>query len=130
MTGGALLAIDVEIPAGGGPPALHRHDADEVYRLGRGELVIYLEDEDGVVLRIVTAPGDVVHLPGGRAHTVRNESGEPAEAFVVFTPGDGPERFVRDAARLAAAGPPRIEDVLALAERHGMEMAGPVPSAG
>lgn len=34
------------------------------------------------------------------------------------------ERFMRAAGALAA---PRMEDVLALAERHGIEMAGPPP---
>ena len=111
---GALLAVEVRLPAGGGPPALHRHAADEVYRVERGELAIYVEDD-----RIAATPGSVVHIPGGRAHTVRNESATDAHAYVVFTPGSEIERFMRAAGALAAPDP---AEVMALAERHGIEM--------
>jgi oxalate decarboxylase/phosphoglucose isomerase-like protein (cupin superfamily) len=126
-TRGALLAAEVEIPAGGGPPLMHRHDADEVYRLERGELMLYVEDDGGCVTRVAARPGDVVHIPGGRAHTVRNESSAEARAYVVFTPGDAMERFLRAAAQLATDAAPGMEEVLALAARHGIEMTGPVP---
>ncbi len=119
VTSAALLVADVTLPAGGGPPALHRHAPEEVYRLERGELVIYREDDAGEVERIVTGPGDVVHIPGGRAHTIRNESGAPAEAHVAFAPGAEMEAFIRAA---GALGEPTPEAVLALAERHGIEM--------
>ena len=114
---GVLLAIEVRLPAGGGPPALHRHAPAEVYRVERGELAIYVEDDAGEVDRIATSPGSVVHIPGGRAHTVRNESAADAHAYVVFTPGTEIERFMRAA---GALGDPA--DVMALAERHGIEM--------
>jgi len=128
-TAGALLAIEVTMPSGGGPPALHRHDPEEIYHLARGELTIYLEDDQGEIRRIGATPGMTVHIPGGRAHTIRNESDAEAQAFVVFAPGTQMERFVRAAARLAATAPPRIEDVLALAERHGITMTGPLNAA-
>jgi oxalate decarboxylase/phosphoglucose isomerase-like protein (cupin superfamily) len=126
-TGGAILAVEVRMPAGGGPPMLHRHEAAEVYRVESGELTVYLEDEDGVVRRGRATPGSVVPIPGGRAHTVRNESAAEMRASVVFSPGDAMERFVRAAGELAAAGAPAMRDVLDLAARHGVEMAGPVP---
>jgi oxalate decarboxylase/phosphoglucose isomerase-like protein (cupin superfamily) len=123
QTGGALLAIEVLMSPGGGPPGLHRHAPEEVYRIDRGQFTIHLEDSRGDVQRIVAGPGTVVHIPGGRMHTVRNESQEDASAYVVFTPGNEMERFVRAANRLAGAGPPEIAAVLALARRHGVEMA-------
>jgi oxalate decarboxylase/phosphoglucose isomerase-like protein (cupin superfamily) len=129
-TGGALLAAEVEIPAGGGPPVMHRHDPEEVYRLERGELVFYVEDEPGRIRRVVAAPGDVVHIPGGRAHTVRNESGADASAYVVFTPGTQIEGFLRTAGGLAPGSTPSMEDLLALATRHGIEITGPAPAWG
>jgi oxalate decarboxylase/phosphoglucose isomerase-like protein (cupin superfamily) len=128
-TGGALMAADVHMPAGGGPPVLHRHAPAEVYRVTAGVLTIYLEDDRGEVERIVTPAGAVVHIPGGREHTIRNESDSAAEANVTFVPGEALEHFARAAAASAADGPPRIEDVLALAERHGIEMTRPVPAA-
>ena len=129
-TGGALLAAQVQLPVGGGPPALHRHEPEELYRLERGELAVYLEDDGGDVRRTVARPGDIVHIPGGRAHTVRNESGSDASAYVVFAPGTEMESFLRSAGELASDGPPRMEDVLALAERHGIEITGPLPAPG
>ena len=112
-SGGTMVAAEVTIPAGGGPPALHRHPSAELYRVQRGELALYLDDE-----RIPAAEGAVVHIPGGTAHTVRNETDAEAQAFVVFTPGTEMERFVR----AVAASP---GDVVALAEEHGIEMFAP-----
>jgi mannose-6-phosphate isomerase-like protein (cupin superfamily) len=111
---GALLAVEVRLPAGGGPPALHRHAAAEIYRVERGELAIYVEDD-----RIAAGPGAVVSIPGGRAHTVRNETEADAHAYVVFAPGAEIERFMRAAGALAEPAP---AEVMALAERHGIEM--------
>jgi oxalate decarboxylase/phosphoglucose isomerase-like protein (cupin superfamily) len=123
QTGGAMLAIEVQMGPGGGPPGLHRHAPEEVYRVERGQLTVHLEDGLGEVQRIVAEPRTVVHIPGGRMHTVRNESREDASAYVVFTPGTEMEQFLNAANRLAGAGPPEFADVLALAQRHGIEMA-------
>ena len=114
---GALLAIEVRLPAGGGPPALHRHAPAEVYRVERGELAIYIEDDAGEVDRIAASPDSVVYIPSGRAHTVRNESDAHAEAYVVFTPATEIEHFFRAAGALADPA-----EIVALAERHGIEM--------
>jgi mannose-6-phosphate isomerase-like protein (cupin superfamily) len=111
---GALLAVEVRLPSGGGPPALHRHAAAEVYRVEDGELAIYVGDN-----RIAAGPGAVVNIPSGRAHTVRNETDAEARAYVVFTPGTEIERFMRAAGALTAPDP---AEVMALAERHGIEM--------
>lgn len=125
-SGGALLAAEVRMPAGGGPPALHRHAWAEVYRVDEGELVAYVAGTGGRVARIVAGPGACVAIPGGREHTIRNESGAEARAFAVWAPGDGMERFVRAAAALTAAGAPAMEDVLALAAEHGVGVTRPL----
>lgn len=106
---GTLLAAEVTIPAGGGPPAMHRHPSEELYRVESGELVIYRGTE-----QIVARPGAVVHIPGGIAHTVRNQTAEQARAYVIFSPGTEMEAFVR-----AVAENPG--DALALAQMHGIE---------
>ena len=72
--------------------------------------------------------GDTVPLAGGTPHTIRNESDADAVAFMVHAPGPPMEGFSRAAADLAAHREPEIEDVLALAERHGIEMLGPIPT--
>jgi len=100
-TGGALLAVEVTMPPGGGPPGLHRHPSAELYRVDRGELAIYRED-------------------GGAAHTVRNESDADAHAHVVFAPGGEMEAFMRAAATVTEPA-----EVMALAARHGVELLQP-----
>jgi quercetin dioxygenase-like cupin family protein len=110
QTGGALLALDVTMPPGGGPPGLHRHAAAEAYRVLEGELTLYLGDE-----RIPAPAGSVFHVPSGAAHTIRNESDAPARGYVTFFGDAAPmERFMRAA---GTAG-----DVMALAAQHGIEL--------
>ena len=67
-----------------------------------------------------------VAIPGGREHTVRNESDAEARAFVVFSPGAEMEAFVRAAGELGGDGPPGVEQVLAVAEAHGISMTRPL----
>ena len=122
---GEVLAIEVRIPAGGGPPALHRHAPAETYRVERGELAIYRAGRGGDVERVVAGPGAVVHIPGGLEHTVRNESGEVAAAYVTFVPGAPMEGFIRAA---AALGDAPMEEVLAVASRHGVALTRPLPA--
>jgi hypothetical protein len=93
----------------------------------RGELTLYLEDDCGEVRRITATAGDVVHIPSGRKHTIRNESEAEALGYVTFAPGAAMEGFLRAAGALGAAGRLRPEQVMALAERHGIELTGPVP---
>jgi mannose-6-phosphate isomerase-like protein (cupin superfamily) len=119
---GEVAVLDVRLPPGGGPPMLHRHDPFELYRVRSGELAVYLEDEHGAVSRTVAGPGTVIPIESGREHTVRNESDEDVEAVVVFSPGEAMEGFAR------AAGE-RPDDVLALAEEHGIEITRSIEDA-
>ena len=117
-----LVAAEVRMAPGGGPPALHRHDPAELYRVEHGELSFYLADGAGAVDRFVAGAGATVAIPGGREHTVRNESDAEALAFVVYSPGAPMEAFAREAAALAEAGPPPIERVFEVAAAHGIEI--------
>jgi hypothetical protein len=62
--------------------------------------------------------------------TVRNQSDADAVAFVVHAPGPVMEGFSRAVSDLAAQGNdnPGIEEVLSVAQQHGIEMLGPVPA--
>lgn len=127
VSGGALVAYEVTFAPGGGPPMLHRHEAFELFRVDAGELAFYLEDERGETRRSVAAAGTVVAVPGGREHTVRNESGAPARAFAVLSPGAGIERFARGAGELGGHGADADPaEVLALAAASGIEITRPV----
>jgi mannose-6-phosphate isomerase-like protein (cupin superfamily) len=124
--GAGMVAATVRMPPGGGPPALHRHAASELYRVERGEFAFYVEDEAGKVERRAAGEGETVPIAGGREHTIRNESDRDAAAFVVYAPGTDMEAFARAAARLASAGAPAVERVLAVAAEHGIEITRPL----
>ena len=129
-TGGRVAVVEVRMAAGGGPPGLHRHEACEVYSVVEGELAFYVEGDDGEVRRTAGAAGAVVPIAGGREHTIRNESAAAARASVVYSPGDGMEAFARAAAALAARGRPAMEEVVAIASAHGIEMTRSLTAAG
>ena len=128
-TAGALFAIEMRMPPGGGPPVMHRHAPGEVYLVRSGEFTFYLGDEEPA-RRITAGAGDVVPMAGGIPHTVRNESDEDAVAFVVHAPGGPMEGFSRAAAALAEDAEPTMDAVLAIAGEHGIELLGPAPTPG
>lgn len=107
-----------------------RHDPGEVYFVLQGEFAFYAEDPDGSMRHWTAAAGAVVPLAGGTPHTIRNESGACAAAFVVHAPGAPMEGFLRAGAALAAGGNPGMDAVLAIAAQHGIELLGPIPAAG
>lgn len=123
-SGGEAIGFEVSMPAGGGPPALHRHPSLEIYRVEEGELCLYLGGADGSIERREVGAGEVAFIPPGAEHTIRNESAEPARAFVVLAPGAELEEFARAVAEVGdAAGP---ADVAALASAHGIELTRPL----
>jgi quercetin dioxygenase-like cupin family protein len=126
---GEAAVLDVTLPAGGGPPMLHRHDPLEVYSVRSGELAFYVEGDGGGIRRTVAGPGAVVSIAPGLEHTVRNESDRSAEATVIFSPAQPMERFARAAAALSAQGDPSPEQVVALAETHGVKVTRPIADA-
>ncbi len=127
-TGGTLLVADVALPAGGGPPGLHRHAPEEVYRVQCGELTHLRGGRPRVTCSASRpGPGPWSTSPAGAPTPSATSPAPSALAHVVFSPGAEMEQFVRSASALAAGGEPGFEDVLALAERHGIEMAGPLP---
>lgn len=129
QTDGQVAVCDVTIPPGGGPPMLHRHDPFELYLVRSGELAFYLEGDHGALARTVAGPGTVVPIDGRLEHTVRNESDEDAEAVVVFSPGEPMERFARAAGDLSQDRVPGVEEVLALAKAHGIEITRSIEEA-
>jgi mannose-6-phosphate isomerase-like protein (cupin superfamily) len=126
QTGGALFAVQVRMPPGGGPPVLHRHDPGEVYLVQEGEFTFYIgEAADPDRRRFAARAGDAVPLAGRTPHTIRNESAEDAVAVVVHAPGAPMEGFVRAVAALGADA--ALDDVLVAAEQNGIELLGPIP---
>ena len=118
---GALVACDVTIPAGGGPPAMHRHPSAEVYRGDEGVLAIYLEDDGGErASGSRSRPATSCTSPAGaRTRSATSRRSTPAR-----TSRSCPGRRWSSSCARSPRGP---QDVVALAERHGIEFTGPVP---
>ena len=129
-SGGAFTAIEVSMRPGGGPPAMHAHDAAELVVVVEGGLTAFRGSET-----LALGPGEAVSIPGGTPHTIRNLSAAPARYVTVFSPPGAIEAFMVAADALlggAPQGPPSpalIERVLALAEEHGMTMFPPPGSS-
>ena len=128
QTGGAIFAVEIRIPPGGGPPVMHRHQPGEIFHVLEGEVIFYVGDPGGAVRRVTALAGDVVPLAGNTPHTIRNESARDAVVFVVHSPAGPMEGFARAAAALAASGPPSMEQLLAVAQENGVELLGPIPT--
>jgi oxalate decarboxylase/phosphoglucose isomerase-like protein (cupin superfamily) len=92
----------------------------------RGVLTLYVADADGEIRRRVAGAGEVVAIPAGREHTIRNECGEEARALAVFAPGAPMEAFIRAAAAMTE---PDMQAALALAAEHGIEMTRELATA-
>ncbi len=126
-TGGAIFAVEIRMPPGGGPPVMHRHAPGEIYYVQEGEFAFYVGHPEESVRRIAAGAGEIVPLIGGTPHTVRNETDAEARAFVVHAPAAVMENFCYAAADLAVGGRTDMAAVLELAARSGVELLGPVP---
>ena len=75
-------------------------------------------------------PGAFVYGPRDIAHGFKAIGERPVRMLVMCTPA-GFERFVLDQATPIAEppSPPDMERLMALAERHGIEIHGPLPEA-
>ena len=118
QTQGDVFALEVMMPPGGGPPVPHRHAPAELYRVESGELTLYVEGDDGSLDARTAAAGDVVHIPGSRLHTIRNESNRDARALAIFIPGAAMEAFFRGASESDPA------EIARIAQRHGISFEG------
>jgi mannose-6-phosphate isomerase-like protein (cupin superfamily) len=129
-SGGALTALEVTMRPGGGPPAMHAHDAAELVVVLEGSITA-MRGDPAAPERIDAGPGQAVAIPGGQPHTIRNLGDRPGRYVTVFAPPGGMEGFIAEAAgALAGAGdgppsPELVERVLGLAAAHGMTMFPP-----
>jgi len=126
-TDGAYALVESVAPNGHMPPP-HVHATDaEGFVVLEGELTVHTEN-GAHVLR----PGDSIHAPAGRPHTIEVTSETPARWMVVSAPG-GFEAFVRefgipaerDALPPTPDGPPDLARLEAIAGQHGITFVGP-----
>jgi oxalate decarboxylase/phosphoglucose isomerase-like protein (cupin superfamily) len=123
-TGGALMACEVTVTPGGGPPP-HRHAPQEVMRVFEGEIEI-TRMREGKLEALVAAPGSLVYIPENAVHTYRNTGPKPARFLSILQPA-GQERFFLEVSELASdpSGLPAAEEIAAVAAKHGISLLEP-----
>src|SRR5262245_34826469 len=100
-TGGALVAIDLELPAGARVPGgLHIHPhQEERFEVVRGTMRFRMRGR-----RVVAGSGDVVVVPPGVPHDFANAGDEAALVRVDIRPALEMERLFETAVALAEQG--------------------------
>ena len=122
QTGGTLgLVEQVVAPGFASPYHVHRSEDEAFYVLaGRVRFV----GGDGAR---VLGPGGVAFLPRGVPHGFRVEGDAPARILLIATPA-GFASFVDGLCEPAPpAGPPDMAALMVAADRHGIEILGPLP---
>jgi quercetin dioxygenase-like cupin family protein len=124
-TNGEYTIMEMTIPAGMGPPP-HTHPGSETVRVLEGTLRANISDEthEG-------KPGDVFYIPAGTLETFEPTS-DTVKVLILYTPG-GIDRFFADIGEPARVrevppppeSPPDLERIVAIAERHGMQIQVP-----
>ena len=126
-TSGEVAFVEVEVPAGDGPPYhVHRREDETFFiRKGRFEFVINGERHE-------VEEGDVVYGPRNVPHTFRN-IGDSDAVLQVLSVCAGFENFFRDCAGAFAANA-GMDTIFQIAADHGLEFlpsdAPPVHTEG
>ncbi len=108
-------------PRGFGPPMHLHRDASEAFYVLEGTYLMYFEDQ-----QVECPPGSFVYVPPNTAHTFKVVSEVPGTKLNLFAPA-AMVGFFEDLAAAEATGQPTPEQLEAIAERHQMEVLGPVP---
>ncbi|WP_051231276.1 cupin domain-containing protein [Kaistia adipata] len=126
-TGGSLSLVEQIIPPGFASPWHVHLDEDESFFVITGEVTVYVAGRAQIV-----GAGQYAFGPRAIPHGFRATGNEPTRLLLVTT-GSGFADFVRDVSEPvgdAAAIEPREPDiarVIAMAERHGLAILGPIP---
>jgi mannose-6-phosphate isomerase-like protein (cupin superfamily) len=133
-TSGNLLVMEVNVPPGGGPPVLHRHEYSEVFLFQEGEFEVSTVDEDYALSTFGVRAGDTVSIPSMAWHNFKNVGATPGR-FIAIHSLAVMEEFVREIGQPIEdpenppepAGPPSDEERHRMVEIIGkyMEMLPP-----
>ena len=121
-TGGLLTVSEGVLgPRTPGPPLHLHHDADECLYVVEGHLLIQVGAE-----RHDLGPGCFAWLPRQVPHTFANVSARPVHLVGAAVPGGIEDFFAEQSAYFARLqGPPDLDQLAAIAARHGARMVGP-----
>jgi mannose-6-phosphate isomerase-like protein (cupin superfamily) len=94
-TAGRMLIIEVRVPPGGGPPALHRHHYAEIFYILEGEFEISTADADNHLSTRKIQAGDTLAIPSMVWHNFKNVGTTPGKFLAIHSPA-GMEAFARE----------------------------------
>ncbi len=119
-TDGAFTLLEADEPPGFGPPMHIHHDCAEAFYVLEGEYVIFIGEEEHVC-----PAGSFIYIPQGVPHGFRVGSVQ-SRKLNLYAPGAMVGYF--DELSDAIASGQSDEGVLeGIAERHNLEIIGPVP---
>ncbi len=72
--------IDMQIPAGGGPPP-HRHNFEEMFMVLEGEVSVTFRGK-----KVVVGTGETANVPANAPHFIHNDSDKPAHVLCMCSP--------------------------------------------
>lgn len=120
QTGGRLTMWTEITPPNGGPPP-HRHAReDEWFVVRKGQFEFFLNGHWHAA-----PPGTTVYLPRGCVHTFRNSGEREGELLISTSPSGFETYFAECAAVFNQPGPPEMERIAAISDRHGIEFVQP-----
>jgi mannose-6-phosphate isomerase-like protein (cupin superfamily) len=120
-TSGDLLIMEVNVPPGGGPPVLHRHEYSEVFLFLEGEFEVSTLDADDAPSTVRVKAGDTVSVPSMAWHNFKNVGATPGRFIAVHSPAVM-EDFMREIGQPIddPANPPKPTGPPSDEERHRM----------
>ncbi len=118
-TSAAFSLLRADEPPGFGPPMHIHHNAAEAFYVLEGEYLIFIRDEEHRC-----PAGSFILIPAGVPHGFRVGS-QPSRKLNLYAPAAMVGYF--DELSAALARDAADEELAGIAERHGMEIIGPVP---
>ncbi|PSR54979.1 hypothetical protein AHMF7605_16445 [Adhaeribacter arboris] len=70
-TAGTMLVLEVTVPAGSGPPMLHRHIYSETFYFLEGDFMVSTTNSHSRLQTQIVQPGDVLAIPSMAWHNFK-----------------------------------------------------------
>jgi quercetin dioxygenase-like cupin family protein len=120
QTAGNQTMFEFRVPSQARVPVPHSHTAFDETLYGLDGVTTWTLD--GQKVRV--GPGEVLFIPRGHVHQFENPDAEDARVLSVITPGLlGPQYFQDVAAVLSGGGPPDVQKIIEVMQRHGLRPA-------
>lgn len=125
-TAGSFTLFELLVPSQARVPVPHLHEAFDEAVYGLEGITSWTVDSR----RVELGPGDVLFIRRGSLHGFENSGTAAARSLNLITPGVlGPAYFQEIAQVVNAGGPPDMERLHAVMQRHGLRPTQPGTAA-